>query len=223
MNSTRATPLVARVEFISKDSGLESLKRHEGLAEVIATLKANPLPDALTVHLKRAPPADVDRLATLLRAEAKVAHVQLDTIWLARLDRLLGAGRVAVGILALLLGLAFVAITFNTIRMQIVTRRDEIDVSRLVGATSATIRRPFYYMGGLTGLLGAAVAWAIAWGAVRALDQEVAGLAALYASEFRLAALNPMVVGAVFAGALALGLASAWLAVSKYLLESRPR
>ena len=185
----RAAPIAASVEFVSKDAGLEALKRHEGLGEVIATLKGNPLPDAFTVHLKRVAPAEVEAFATALRAEGKITHVQLDAVWLKRLDRFLGVGRAAVSLLALLLGLAFVAITFNTIRMQIVTRREEIAVSRLVGATAATIRRPFFYLGALTGLLGGLVAWGIAVATLAAFGREVVGLADLYGSSFQLGAV----------------------------------
>ena len=91
--------------------------------------------------------------------------MQLDSAWVRRLDALLRIGRTSVVLLALLLGVGLVAITFNTIRLQVMTSRAEIELSRLLGATDAFIRRPFHYFGVLLGLLGGVVAWLIVGGA----------------------------------------------------------
>ena len=127
--------------------------------------------------------------------------------------------RLAVALLALVLAFGLVAITFNTIRLQIVTQRAEIEISKLVGATDAFIRRPFYYLGALQGLAGGALALLLVWGGLAALNRGVAQLAASYGSSFRLEFLGAGDAAAVLAFAAALGWFGAWLSVSKYLLE----
>ena len=115
------------------------------------------------------------------------------------------------------------AVTFNTIRLQILTQRSEIEVSKLIGATDAFIRRPFYYLGFLQGLAGGAVAWVIVWAAFALLNREVGVLAQSYGSAFRLAI--PPAADAVtvllFAGVL--GLLGAQLSVSRHLRDIEPR
>ena len=55
-------------------------------------------------------------------------------------------------------GMLLIAVIFNTIRLQVMTQREEIEVSKLIGATDAFIRRPFYYQGLVQGLAGGMVA-----------------------------------------------------------------
>ncbi len=141
-----------------RDEGLRQLEA-AGLGDVLGGLKSNPLPDAFVLAPRGEDPARVRRAwPTRMQAWPKVAHVQLDSAWVERLHALLGLGRSAVLILAGLLGFALVMVTFNTIRLQILTQRQEIAVSRLLGATDPFIRRPFYWFGGLQGALGGLVA-----------------------------------------------------------------
>ena len=63
--------------------------------------------------------------------------------------------------LAALLSFSLVAVAFNTIRLQIMTMRDEIEVSKLIGATRGFVRRPFLYFGAIQGAVGGAAAWLI--------------------------------------------------------------
>jgi cell division transport system permease protein len=122
-----------------------------------------------------------------------------------------------------LLSFALLAVTFNTIRLQILTQRDEIEVSKLLGATNSTIRRPFYYYGALLGLLGGGAALAIVFGAFHLLNRSVAEFARLYASDFRLGPLPPEDLAAILGFAAVLGLTGAWLSVSQHLREFEPR
>jgi cell division transport system permease protein len=140
--------------------------------------------------------------------------------------RLASAGRVvevALTLLAALLGTGLVAVTFNTIRLQILTRRDEIEVSKLIGATDAFIRRPFYYLGLLQGLAGGALALAFVAGALALLNREVSVLADSYGSAFRFSFLPlPEAAGVVFLAGF-LGCLGAQLSVSRHLRAIEPR
>lgn len=208
--------------FVGKDEALAQMKRNESVAEIAAALKNNPLPDAFVADLRPGTADAARALVEELRALPKIAQVQLDVEWLQRLEHLLNLGKLAVGLLALLLAFALVAVTFNTVRMQILTQRDEIEVSQLVGATDAYIRRPFYYQGALLGLLGGALALGLAASAGIALNPQVQALAQSYGSGFRLV-LPPwpdLIALLAFAGAL--GWLGAWLSVSKHLRNFRP-
>jgi cell division transport system permease protein len=109
-----------------------------------------------------------------------------------------------------------VAVTFNTIRQQILTQQAEIEVSRLIGATDAFVRRPFLYQGAVTGLAGGLVALGIVVGALYALNGEVSRLSATYASDFRLALPPAADLAALLGFASALGWAGAYLSVSSH-------
>ncbi len=220
------------VRFVPREQALKELQATEGLAEVVAALSRNPLPDAFVVRPKRtdstggtgnADAAVLDALATELRAMPGVAHVQVDSAWARRLGALAGTARLAIALLAALLAFGLVAITFNTIRLQILTQRAEIEISKLIGATDAFIHRPFFYLGALQGLAGALVALAILQASLAALNVGVSELASSYGSSFRLAFLAPGDALAVVLFSALLGWFGAYISVSKYLLEIEPK
>jgi cell division transport system permease protein len=219
----KGAPGVRSFRFVPKDEALAEMKRAAGLAEIAASLGSNPLPDAFVVALMPSDAAAAEHLAANLRAVPKVAHVQLDSAWVKRLEALLRLGTVAVGLLAVLLAFGLVAVTFNTIRLQILTQRDEIEVSKLVGATDAYVRRPFYYQGAFVGLGGGLTALALVAGSVAVLNGEVARLAATYGSGFRLELPHLGDLAAVLAFSAALGWCGAFLSVSRHLAEIQPR
>jgi cell division transport system permease protein len=208
---------VRAVRFVSRDAALADLGR-AGLEEVIASLPQNPLPDAFVVTLSASDPVLADRLELDFKSLPKVAYVQADSAWVRRLDALLRLGRTGVVLLAGLLGIALVAVTFNTIRLQILTQRDEIELCRLIGATHAYIRRPFFYLGSLLGLLGGLAALGIVVAGLALLNRDLGALAQLYGADLRLSFPNSSEMGAVLSLAAALGWLGAYLSVSRHLL-----
>jgi cell division transport system permease protein len=213
----KRAPGVRGARFVPRDEALAELKRIEGVEAIAGALKANPLPDAFVVDLVPGQAAAAEALAARAREFPKVAQVQLDATWVKRLEGLLALGRTAVGVLAAFLAVGLVAVTFNTVRLQILTQAAEIEVSRLVGATDGHIRRPFLYLGGLLGGLGGIAAVAAVAGAIRAMNTDVALLAASYGSGFRLAMPPIADIVSVLAFAAALGWMGAWLSVSRHL------
>jgi cell division transport system permease protein len=143
--------------------------------------------------------------------------VQVDSAWVKRLAALLGVLRLVLLLLAVTLGMVVIAVVFNTIRLQVLTQRDEISVSKLIGATDVFIHRPFYYTGALLGLCAGAVALGAVALALRPLNVAIAEFARLYASEFQLAALPPLGIAALLAVSAGLGLAGAVLSVQRHL------
>ena len=208
---------VGTVRFIPREQALKELQATAGLAEVVASLNRNPLPDAFVVRPKAADAAALDALARELRADPAVAHVQLDSAWARRLGAIAGTARLAIALLAALLAFGLVAITFNTIRLQILTRREEIEVSKLIGATNAFIRRPFLFFGALQGLAGGMAAWVIVAGAAFLLNRDLAVLASLYSTDIRLPGLSPGDAAGLLGFSAALGWLGAWLSVARHL------
>jgi len=210
-------PAIARVEFVPRARALEQLKQSTGLADVIGGLSQNPLPDALIVFPKPAGAQDLEKLRTELAKMPNVEQAQLDSAWAYKLEAILAFGRMVVLILASLLSLALVSITFNTIRLQILTQRDEIEVSMLIGATNGFIRRPFLYFGAIQGLLGGIIAWLIISISLLLLNYQLGALAQLYASQFT---LHPLSLGdsvTLLLFSMYLGWLGAWLSVARHL------
>jgi cell division transport system permease protein len=213
----RADQRVAALRFVSRDEALAELRVAEGLADVVAALERNPLPDAFVVRAADGGAAALEALADALRRLPGVANVQVDSAWAERLAALSRIGRLALAALAALLATGLVAVTFNTIRLQILTQREEIEVSQLLGATDAFVRRPFFYLGLLQGLAGGVLALVILWTGLAVLNAGVRDLAQAYGSSFQLAFLPGRDALAVIALAALLGWLGALLSVSKYL------
>lgn len=216
---------VREVRFVSRDAALAQLSRTAGMDVAIAGLRHNPLPDAFVVTLSSTETALAERLELEFRSLPKVDRVLVDAAWVKRLDALLRLSRTAVVVLSVLLGLSLVAVTFNTIRLQILTQRDEIELCRLIGATHAYIRRPFFWLGSLLGLLGGLAALGIVLAALALLGRGWAELALLYGSTLKLRFPDAGEMLAVLVFSLVLGWLGAYLSVSRHLLsmyESKP-
>jgi len=213
----KADARIAAVRFVSRDEALKGLRATEGLADVVAALGQNPLPDAFVVRARDTAPEALDALASDLRKVSGVAHVQVDSAWARRLAAITATARIATGLLAALLAVGLIAVTFNTIRLQILTHAEEIEVSRLIGATDGYIARPFYYLGLVQGVAGGLVALAILWLGLAVLNLGVQDLADSYGSTFRLAFLGAGDALAMIGFAGLLGWLGSYLSVSIHL------
>ncbi len=213
---------VGRIEFIPREQALDQLKQSAGLADVISGLTRNPLPDAYIIYPRNAGAPALETLRDELQKWRGMEHVQLDSAWARKLEALLKFGRLATLILSVLLGVALIAVTFNTIRLQILTRREEIEVSKLIGGTDAFIRRPFLYAGLLHGLLGGAAAWLIVTTSLLLVNGSLDELAQLYASNFALRPLPASDSLALLGLSAGLGWLGAWLSVAQHLRRIEP-
>jgi cell division transport system permease protein len=212
---------VREARFVPREQALEQLKSMEGLAELAAALERNPLPDAYVVTARD--PATVETLAHDLRRLPGVGSVQADAVWAHRLALLARIAWLIVWLVAGLLALGLAAVTFNTIRLQILTRREEIEVSKLLGATDAFIRRPYYYLGALQGVVGGALALAAVAAGIALLNHEVGALARSYGSSFVIPYLSVTEGAALVVCAGVLGWLGAHLSVGRHLRDIEPR
>ncbi len=215
---------VAQTRFISREEALEEFRTLSGFADVLASLENNPLPHLILVS----PPANsAQSVAVALRSELQaypgVAQAVLDTEWLQRLNSLMKISRQLVLAVGGLLVMGVLLILGNTIRLAIESRRDEIVIVKLVGGSNAFVRRPFLYTGLWYGVGGGLFAALLVMAFLWFLRQPVSELALLYQSEFRLQGLGIMGgLNLIVLGGL-LGLAGAWLAVTRHLVEIQPR
>lgn len=210
---------ISSVRFVSRDQALKELGSVQGLRDLVTALGRNPLPDAFVVTARE---ESIEPLADELAKLPGVAHVQADALWARRLASIARVGRVGLWLLAVLLGAALVAVTFNTIRLQILTQREEIEVSKLIGATDAFIGRPFYYAGLLQGLAGGAIALVLVGVSLALLNREVRALSESYGSDFRFGFLTPGDAVAVIVLAGLLGWVGAHLSVRRHLRAIEP-
>lgn len=219
--SLRGIAPQAKIIFTPREKALEQLNAKSGLSDVVATLGENPLPDSYIVKLNAfqnaAEGSKIDGIAEQMRALPGVESVQVDSAWVKRLAALLGVLRLALLLLAATLATVVVAVVFNTIRLQVMTQREEILVSKLIGATDSFIHRPFYYTGALLGLCAGGAALGGVALALQPLNRAIAEFARLYASEFQLAPLNLASTAGLLALSASLGLVGALLSVQRHL------
>jgi cell division transport system permease protein len=214
---------IAEFHFVSRAEALQELNRDAGLGDITAGLEKNPLPDVYTIRPAKREAESVVRLHRELQKLPGVETALLDEAWVKRLEALLALGQKAVLILAALLGFALAVIIGNTIRLQILSQREEIEVSKLIGATDPFVRRPFLYHGALQGCAGGAVAWLIVAATFHLLNASIDWLASLYNLNFHLEVPPAGDVLALLVFATLLGWLGAFLSVGRHLREIEPQ
>ena len=212
------------VEAISRNAAMQEFRRLSGFSEALEALGDNPLPPVLVIQpgLRFDDPENARRLLEEMRSLPEVDIARLDMQWVKRFHAITEIARRGVLVIATLLGMAVLLVIGNTIRLEIQNRRAEIEVTRLVGATNAFIRRPFLYSGLWYGLIGGAIAWALVSVAIWLLQHPVERLAALYHSGFGLTTMDIHLVMTLLGGSALLGLFGSWISVSRHLRGIEP-
>ena len=223
--NARARSDVARVELIPADKAMEEFRKYSGFGVALEALKDNPLPHVLHVEprVDAQTTTSVESLRHYFTAWPEVDLVQVDTEWVMRFNAIIDVLRHLLAIAAVLLGAGVVAVIGNTIRLEILNRRAEIEVTKLVGGSNAFVRRPFLYTGVLYGLAGALLAWAIVETAVVALGRPIATLAELYGSHYSLQGPPADDVSVLLATGIVLGWMGAWISAARHLRRIEPR
>jgi cell division transport system permease protein len=223
--SARARPGVADVTVISAEEGLDEFKKYSGFGAALQGLQQNPLPHVLRVRPSAEAQSSgaLETLEHYFAAWPEVDQVQLDAGWVRRFNALLELLQRLLLLASALLGVGVLAVVGNTIRLEIQSRHDEIEVTKLVGGSNAFVRRPFLYTGMLYGLMGALVAWLFVALAVLALQAPVAALGQLYGSHFALTGPTERDVGLLVGVGVALGWLGAWMAAARHLRGIEPR
>jgi len=215
---------VESVRLITAAEALEEFREQSGFGEALDQLSENPLPHTLVV---RPGAANTSQTIVLLQEELsnlpEADAVQVDTEWVQRFHAILDIVRRAIVIGAALLGVAIVIIIGNTIRLDIQNRREEIEVTKLIGASNAFVRRPFLWSGFWFGLLGGALAVGLVFYGLYLLEQPIARLAGLYRGGIVVMSLSLRETLAVMGIGVTLGLAGSWLAAARHMRRIEPR
>jgi cell division transport system permease protein len=215
---------VAAVRIITADQAMAEFRDDSGFGKALDALSDNPLPDTLVITptLIASTPQGTDALKGAIAAMADVQTVQLDTDWVKRLQAMLDILRRVVVLTGGLLGAGVVLIVSNTIRLDILNRRTEIEVMKLVGASDGFARRPFLYSGIWYGLGGGVLALILVAIAAAVLNKPVEGLAKLYGSPFHLQGLRFTTAVGVLALSVGLAWLGSWLAATRHIRGIEP-
>lgn len=215
---------VATVQVITATAALAQFRKDSGFGAALDALQDNPLPNTLIVTpaLAASTPAGTAALKTAIAAIADVDKVQIDTAWVERLLAMIDLLRRVALLTAGLLGIGVVLIVGNTIRLDILNRRTEIEVMKLVGGSDGFARRPFLYGGLCYGFGGGVLALLLVGAATAAVAAPVARLAGLYGSRFQLSGLDFSTGIAVLAAASLLGWVGSWVTATHHIRAINP-
>jgi cell division transport system permease protein len=217
-------PEVQDLTLITADQALAEFKQLSGFGDAIAYLDSNPLPNVVLVTptQRHASPVAARALLEKLKNEREVDIGKLDIEWLERLHGLLNLVKDLVSVIALLLFLAVTLIIGNTIRLNILNKKDEILVMKLVGATDAFIQRPFMYTGFWYGFLGGLLAWIAVTLLLWWMSTSIANVSALYQKDFNITGLDFNTFISMLGISVFLGLSGSFLSVKRHVRDIEP-
>ena len=213
------------IQTISKEDALTAFEKSTGIENILESLSKNPLPTTLVIT----PDDDfleslkLEQLIDNINKIDGIDEVQINQEWLQRLNVITEFLMTIVYVLAGLIACAIIFILSNTIRLLIANRRNEIVVSKLVGASDSYVRQPFLYLGFLYGLLGGLLAFGIYWLVIFILQTPINEFASSYGTNFLLHELDDKESAALIIGAAVLGWLAARFSVNKHLNKVKPR
>ena len=219
----RERPDVGTVQVKSPEQGLAEFRSRSGFADALQVLHYNPLPVVLIVTPRALAGDAAPALATDLQGEPAVDLVQYDAQWRQRLNSILAVVQRVAAVVAVLLAFAALLVIGNTVRLDIQSRRDEIGVMQLLGASDGFVRRPFLYTGLWYGIFSGAVALMVIGIVQWALLGPLTELAASYGDHFAFHGLSLGSMSGVVLASAALGWLGAGLAASRHIALGQPQ
>jgi len=148
---------VQQVRFISKNDALAHLRQQmKRQASILGNLEENPLPDAFEIRMIPSSQRidKVEILAAQVESLPGIDEVEYGQSWIARFQNVFSLFELVGYTMGGLFFMATVFIVANTIRLVLYSRREEVEIMRLVGATDRFIKTPFYIEGLILGALG---------------------------------------------------------------------
>lgn len=210
-----------KIVLISPVQGLADFRDASGFGQSLDMLEENPLPWVMQIIPKPGSTEQVEQgvaeLIAYLQLVNSIEVAQFDYKWLQRLGRTLELGEALVTLLMLLFGIAVVVVVANTIRLDVASHAEEIEILALVGAGNAFIRQPFLYTGLWYGLMGGLVALTLLYLSLYYLSGPLGLLLETYGTVFALRGLGGNNVLWLLLGGGALGWSGALISVQRYL------
>ncbi|HFC1380288.1 TPA: permease-like cell division protein FtsX, partial [Neisseria gonorrhoeae] len=206
------------IRFIGKEDGLAELQSNLD-QNLISMLDGNPLPDVFIVTPDPATtPAQMQAIYRDITKLPMVESASMDTEWVQTLYQINEFIRKILWFLSLTLGMAFVLVAHNTIRLQILSRKEEIEITKLLGAPASFIRRPFLYQAMWQSIFSAAVSLGLCGWLLSAVHPLVDAIFKPYGLNIGWRFFYVGELGLVFGFVIALGVFGAWLATTQHLL-----
>lgn len=209
---------VESLQFISKEEALAQLKAQmQRQASLFDNLDQNPLPDGFEIRISTANQSweKVEFLATQIESLDAVEEVEYGQKWLGHFAQLFDLFTLSGYAMCIIFVMAAVFIIANTIRLVIYSRREEIEIMRLVGAAERFIKIPFYIQGLLQGALGAGIGltilFVVFWFMVSNIEKG------FFSGLFNIRFLSPLISGVIFFTSILAGWLGSYISLKQYL------
>jgi cell division transport system permease protein len=214
------------IKYISSQQGLDEFRAESGFGDILKMLDENPLPPVFLIE----PDKDIQnnselikKLVTRLKKEHLIENIQIDMMWLKRLQAILLVSERLSFMLGVILAFGVLLIISNAVALSLDSKSEEVIVIKLVGGTNAYVRRPFLYTGLCYGSFGGILSWIFIAIAVYWLSIPIEKLSALYQSSIELEGLGFFGLISLISIGVSLGLLGAWLAVTRQLSAIEPK
>ena len=211
---------VDQLTFIPRQEALNRLKeqmKHQ--SSLFKNLTRNPLPDSLEIRMAAATESwqKIDALATHIETLPPIEEVEYGQRWVGRFAQIISLFRLAGYAMGALFFMATIFIVANTIRLVIYSRREEVEIMRLVGATDNFIKIPFYVEGIIQGALGAIIGLAMLYIAFMFVSSNVDK--GFFPGLFRFHFLSPTILLAVLVVSMVVGWLGCFISLKQYLKQ----
>lgn len=208
---------VDSVTHISAEEARKTFAEQTDFASDVGALPTEAFPASLELDIAEGVDSThINRIAERVKGFAAVEEVETYRDWFGQLTSLVQASRTAAGIFALLVAICVLAVISNSIRLAVASRRDEITVLKLCGATDSFVRTPLVLEGVIHGTIAATVAMlmlVLGYLLVRApLESTVTSLTGM-----RTVFLAPLSVLAIVAGGAMCGAIGSVLSIRRHL------
>ena len=209
---------VQNLRFIPKAEALSQLKSQmQHQASLLENLTENPLPDSIEIRMTATVESwqRIASLAAQIEMLNQVHEVEYGQRWIGRFIHLFNLFKLAGYAMGALFFMAAIFIVANTIRLVIYSRREEVEIMRLVGATDNFIKVPFYFEGLIQGALGALVGLGILYLSffLIAANVEPEFLPGIFHLKF----IPPAILGEILLGSMLVGWLGCYISLKQFL------
>lgn len=201
--------------YVKKEEAWPKLQKSMGFNESNNGLSENPLPDAFFVSPKTVNPNQIVILKSSLDRLEGIDQVVVDTGWVKKLNSVLHLANKAIFLASILLASMLTVVIGNTIRLQMTSHHEEIELSKLIGATNQFIRRPFLYSGFIYGLGGGLTAALSLKLIVIFLNQTVVEVEALYGAQFIIVDLTLVQYLSIVGSSILIAVAASFISINQ--------
>ncbi|MFM1824462.1 MAG: hypothetical protein RI888_49 [Pseudomonadota bacterium] len=201
--------------YVRKEEAWPKLQKSMGFNESNNGLSENPLPDAFFVSPNTVNPNQIVILKSSLDRLEGVDQVVVDTGWVKKLNSVLHLANKAIFLASILLASMLTVVIGNTIRLQMTSHHEEIELSKLIGATNQFIRRPFLYSGFIYGLGGGLTAALSLKLIVIFLNQTVVEVEALYGAQFIIVDLTLVQYLSIVGSSILIAVAASFISINQ--------